>query len=258
VDTVITSDINEVRKQTNFGVWYGLPTSLSSSSYSMPTAVANGVNGSMARFALLGTRLYTVSSQNISTFNVQNAQQPFFVQSTPTGVFDVETIFPFSNYLFLGASTGMHIFDVVAPDAPRKTGTFMHARVCDPVVANDSMAYVTLRNGNQCGGFINQVDAINVRNVYAPRRVASLPLTNPHGLAQDGANLLVCDGRDGLRILDIRNPAILIPVSQVKGFEAFDVLALNRYAIVSAKDGLYTVNYSVPTQASIISKISIQ
>lgn len=258
VDTSITSNINDVRNNQNLGVWYSSSTLLSSSSPSMPTAVANGVNGSMARFALLGSRLYTVSTHNISTFNVQNAPQPFFLQSTPTGVWDIETIFPFSNYLFLGASTGMHIFDVTAPDAPRKTGTFTHARVCDPVVANDSMAYVTLRNGGECGGFINQVDAIDIANVYAPRRVASLPLTNPHGLVQDGRYLLVCDGRDGLRILDVNNPAILIPLSSVSGFTAYDVLAVNSHAIVSAKDGLYTINYSTPTQAQVISKISIQ
>jgi hypothetical protein len=95
------------------------------------------------------------------------------------------------------------------------------------------------------------MDVLDIENISTPKLVKSYPLTNPHGLSKDGDILLLCDGRDGLRVFDARNPGYIAPLAQLTGLETYDVIALGGIAMVLAKDGLYLVDYSVPTQPKI-------
>jgi hypothetical protein len=211
----------------------------------------------MARFALYDDRLYTVSHSDLKVFNTAIPEQPDFVKQVNLFSGDIETIFPYGNHLFLGSQTGMYIFDIQQKDNPVRQSTFAHSRVCDPVVANDKYAYVTLRNGTACGGFTNQLDVINIENLSSPKLLKSYPMTNPHGLSVDGATLLICDGTDGLRVLDVSMPYNVKQVGQLKGFTTYDVIALGHIALVSAERGLYLVDYSKPTNPFIASSITI-
>ena len=208
--------------------------------------VSNGTGGSMARFALASDRLYTVSYSDIKVFNTAVPENPGYVKTVDVGTWDIETIFPFGKNLFIGSMTGMYIFDIEDKDNPVQKGRFAHARVCDPVVSDGKYAYVTLRNGTQCGGFTNQLDVVNVENVSAPFLVKSYNMTNPHGLGVDGKWLLICDGADGLRILDASKADDVKRVGQLQGINTFDVIPLGGIALVSATDGLYLVDYSNP------------
>jgi hypothetical protein len=219
--------------------------------------VTNGIGGSMARFALASDRLYTVSYNDLKAFNVNNPADPFFVSQTNIASWRLETIFPFKSNLFIGASDGMYICDISEKDKPRQVGKFTHARVCDPVVANDNYAYVTLRDGTKCQGFINQLDVVDIKNLFAPSLVKSYPLTNPHGLAIDGNLLLICDGRDGLRVMDATHPNNVTQLGWLKGLETYDVIALGGTALAVATDGLYLVDYNNPAVPAVLSKISI-
>lgn len=218
---------------------------------------SNGKGGSMARFALHEDRLYTVSYSDLKVFNTATPEQPFFVKQVNLAAGDIETIFPYGKNLFLGSQTGMYIFDIQQKDNPVKQSVFTHARVCDPVVANDKYAYVTLRNGTACGGFTNQLDVINIENLSAPKLLKSYPMTNPHGLSVDGTTLLLCDGVDGLRVLDATVPSDVKQVGHLKGLSTFDVIALGNIALVSAEKGLYLVDYSKPSNPSITSSITV-
>lgn len=213
--------------------------------------VSNGTGGSMARFALANDRMYTVSYSDIKVFNTAVPENPGFVKTVDVGTWDIETIFPFGKNLFIGSMTGMYIFDINDKDNPVQKGRFAHARVCDPVVSDGKYAYVTLRNGTQCGGFTNQLDVVNVENVSAPYLVKSYAMTNPHGLGVDGQWLLICDGADGLRILDASKADDVKKVGHLTGINTFDVIPLGGIALVSAKDGLYLVDYSNPAAPSI-------
>jgi len=218
---------------------------------------SNGTGGSMARFALYDDRLYTVSHSDLKVFNTAIPDQPGFVKQINLYSGDIETIFPYGKHLFLGSQTGMYIFDIQQKDNPVKQSVFAHARVCDPVVANDKYAYVTLRNGSLCGGFTNQLDVINIENLSSPKLLKSYPMTNPHGLSVDGNTLLICDGPDGLRVLDATTPTDVKQVGHLKGFNSFDVIALGNIALVSAEKGLYLVDYSQPSNPVISSSITI-
>ena len=215
-----------------------------------------GQAGSMARFGLMNSRLYTVSTWELKVFNVTNAADPVFVRSLSAGAGNIETIYPFKNNLFVGSMNGMHIFSVTNPDFPVKTGMFTHATACDPVIVDDTYAYVTLRTGTFCAGPNNQMDVVNITNLSSPSLVKTYPFTNPFGLSKDADHIFLCDGVAGLRVLNTQNVNNITTVKTLGGMETYDVIAVNNIAITVAKDGLYFVDYSNINDIKIISKIS--
>ena len=220
-----------------------------------PTAI--GIAGSLSRFAQLSQRLYTVSQSDLKVFNVQQAAAPRYVQSIALSQSNIETIFPYKNNLFIGSMVGMFIYNASNPDQPTFLSQFTHVRTCDPVIADGDYAYVTLRGGGFCGGFTNQLDIINLKDLLHPVPVRSYPLSGPQGLSKDGYLLFICDGRDGLKLFNAGDPYNLSLLSQVKGFQPTDVIALGGIAIVTAKDGLYCIDYSDVNNAKIAGKIPV-
>ena len=251
VDTIVKSNDNS---------WWQRDYVLSSEFPGLYTASGggkSGVGGSMARFTLVNDRLYTVSNHSLNVFNIENEANPAFVTNVSAG-FDIETIYPFKNQLFIGTQQGMYIFNVDNPDAPYQVGTFVHAQACDPVIADDRYAYVTLRSGNTCSNVTE--DVLHVIDVTDPANatlVKSYAFTNPHGLAKDGNTLFICDGRDGLKLLNAADPLNITPITAIGGMETFDVIALDNTAIVSAKEGLYLVDYTNPSNAKIVGHLTI-
>ena len=259
-DTVVDCEtVNTWRNCTSciFEDAGGRPFFANASAAAAPLPV-NGTGGSMARFTLVNDYLYTVTNSTLSTFAVSDAQNPVLVDSRQLG-WNIETIFPFANKLFIGSATGMFIYDLANPAAPEPKGTFSHARVCDPVIAEESFAFVTLRSGQpRCGGIINQLDVVNIANLSAPKLLKSYPLTNPHGLSKDGDRLFVCDGSAGLKVFDATDPSGLKLLQAFNGMgETFDVIAHNNIALVVAKDGLYQYDYTNRNAIKLISKIAV-
>lgn len=231
----------------------------SSSSFSPATrsAVTLGVNGSMSRFALKNDHLYTVSNSDLKVFGLQNPDQPQQLNTVQVG-WGIETIYPFKENLFIGSNTGMFIYNLQNPAAPQKTGSFAHAFACDPVIADDTHAYVTLRSGTNCRASINQLDVLDITNLQSPSLLKTYPLTNPHGLSKDGNLLFVCDGKDGLRVYNAATPTNLVLLKHFKGFEAYDVIAWNNNALVVTKTALLQFDYSNQANISQRSSIAIQ
>lgn len=159
---------------------------------------------------------------------------------------NIETIFPYKQQLFIGSQSGMFIYNTTDPDNPTKLGQFVHSRSCDPVIADDNYAYVTLWGGSFCGGFSNQLDVIDISNLSAPSLVKTYPLSGPKGLSKDGNLLLICDGKDGVRIMDATVAGNIKQIAVVTGFTGNDIIAQNGIAVVTAEDGLYIIDYSSP------------
>ncbi len=243
-------------------VFYNTSVLFLSSTTAMGNASSNsstpvGMGGSMARFALAGNRLYTVSSQDLNVFNITTPQDPVYVKNVSVGNWGIETIFPFKNKLFIGSSNGMYIFSVNNPDQPFSEGQFAHVRTCDPVIADDIYAYVTLSSGTTCGGFTNQLDVLNIKAINNPVLIKSYPLTNPHGLSKDKNLLFICDGADGLKVFDASNASNISLVKNITGINTYDVIATGNKAIVVASDGLYQYDYSNIQNIHLLSKITI-
>lgn len=254
VDTVLKHDevINWGMKSSEM-----VRTMSASSSASAP-GVSNGTGGSMARFALSDDRMYTVDHSKLKVFNTAIPEKPVYIKELSAGGWDIETIFPFGKNLFLGSMTGMHIFDITSKDNPFKTGSFTHARVCDPVISDGKHAFVTLRNGSKCAGFINQLDVVDISDLFKPKLLKTYPLTNPHGLSKEGDILIICEGADGVKFFNAADVNNIKQLAHVKGMNAFDVIALGKIAMVSAADALYLIDFSVPSNPVVKGSISIK
>ena len=214
------------------------------------------MGGSMARFTIVDERLYTVGLQELKVFNIANAQQPSYIVERMVGM-NIETIFPFKDRLFIGSSNGMYIYSIANPNAPEKLGQFSHVRSCDPVIADDNHAYVTLRSGTACQGFTNQLEVLDITKLMAPTLVKTYSMTNPHGLSKDGNLLFICDGRDGLKLYNASEPGNLKLLKTIGNMETFDVIAYGGLAIVVAKDGLYQYDYRDLNKVELLSRIPI-
>ncbi|MBA2329819.1 MAG: hypothetical protein H0V91_09380 [Flavisolibacter sp.] len=214
-----------------------------------------GMGGSMARFAIVNEHLYAVNISSLNVLDVSNSNFPDKLNVIPVG-WNIETIYPFKNKLFIGSSAGMFIFDITNPSSPQRQGQFNHARACDPVVADDNYAFVTLRAGNFCTGVNNQLDVIDVRNVLAPSLVKTYSMTNPHGLAKDGDILFVCDGKDGLKIYNTSNVNDLKLINHLKNMETFDAIAWNNILILVTNEGVFQYDYTDVKNLKLLSKIS--
>lgn len=204
---------------------------------------STGKGGSMARFTILNNHLYTVDNQNLNVFTITAADTPAFVKSLPVG-FAIETIFARNNTLFLGSSNGMYIYDISSPTNPVLQSFFQHIYSCDPVVANDSLAYLTMRTETFCGRNTNELQVIDIKNRKSPKFVSRVQMVKPYGLGLDGNKLFVCD--NGLKVFSLANP--LAP-KLTKSFNvtAIDVIPDANLLMVLATDGLHQYKYQNDT-----------
>jgi hypothetical protein len=250
-----------VTEKGRLGSWMekssGVLISFADANSSRASASASpiGIGGSMARFTIVNERLYTVGKSDLNVFNI-SATIPAFVVKKNIG-WNIETIYPFKNKLFIGSSNGMFIYDISNASNPLLQGQFSHVRSCDPVIADDDYAYVTLRSGTRCEGFTNQLEVINIDNLSNPLLVKTYPMTNPFGLSKDGAILFICDGKDGVKIYNASDVKNLKLIKTIGGMETYDVIAYNNIAIIVAKDGLYQYNYSNLNSLQLLSKINL-
>ena len=234
-------------------------SNLSSNLYSSSSPAASvspfGAGGSMARFAIAGNYLYTVTTSDLNVFGIHNSLSPLFSNKVSIGQ-NIETISPFRQKLFIGSTNGMFIYNIADGTHPEKEGQFAHVQSCDPVIADDRYAYVTLRTGTACNG-LDQLDILDIADVNNPALVKSYSMTNPHGLSKDGNLLFICDGRDGLKVYDATDVSKISLLSVVSDIETFDVIAMNGVALVVTSKGLYQYAYADPAHLVLLSKIDI-
>jgi hypothetical protein len=218
-----------------------------------------GVGGSMARFGIKDKVLYTVDNNNMKIFDITVKTNPVKVSDFYPG-WGIETMFLSGDHMFLGTTTGMLIYDISIPLSPTNRISFNHARSCDPVIVDDTLAYITLRSGNNCGGTQNILDVVNVKNLAAPSLVMTYPLTNPHGLGKDGDLLFICDGASGLKIYDASDPRKISShlVYTYPNINAFDVIPIGNVLVLIGDDGLYQYDYSNVLNISLLSKIEVE
>ncbi len=217
-----------------------------------------GIGGSMARFGIKDNTLFTVDNNILKIIDITNNINPVKISEFYPG-WNIETMFLNGNNMFLGTSTGMVIFDISTPTNPVYKSSYNHVRSCDPVIIDDTLAYVTLRTGSTCGGSLNSLDVVNIKNISSPALVISYPMTNPHGLGKDGNLLFICDGDAGLRIYDASDPRVISAhlLFTYSNINAYDAIPVNGVLVMIGSDGLYQYNYSNPLSISLLSKISV-
>lgn len=210
-------------------------------------AGGGGQAGSMSRFAVLGNTLYVVDNHSLRVFDVSVASAVSDARVIDLGV-GIETIYPKGIYLFIGTQRGMYIFDASTALAPRQVAYYEHAVSCDPVVVDDRYAYITLRQGRNCGGGANQLQVVDLTNLSRPRLAQSYPMTKPYGLGVDSTALFVCD--DGLKVFD-KSQAPLLTQREYHRIEAYDVIPTPGRLLVIGSEGLYQYRYANGTLSQL-------
>lgn len=225
----------------------------SSSSPAISGTQNTGIAGSMSRFAIIGDYLYAIAGPDIQLFDITVPEDPVLWNRVTIDV-DIETLFPYQKYLFIGSETGMHIYDNTDPLFPAYVTKFEHAQSCDPVVVQGNYAYVTLRSNTLCSGANNQLDIIDISDIMNPVLVRSYPMQGPKGLAIDREKLFVCDGDSGLKVFDVTDPASILTLHFIPDSVCYDVIASNGLLVVSGISALLQYDYtSVPlTELSTI------
>jgi hypothetical protein len=239
-------------------------TSDRAASFSSKAAIApgsgsgSGVGGSLARFAVSGEHLYLLDGSDLQTIDVQTEQNPVEKSRSSLG-WNIETIFPYQNNLFIGSTTGMHILDISTPESPVKISTYEHVMSCDPVVVDGSYAYVTLRTGTTCARGVDQLEVIDISNLESPRLVRAYPMTNPHGLGIDDKTLFICDGDAGLKAYDASdvNAIDQNQVAHYADINALDVIPFNDVLMMIGDDGIFQYDYTDPKNIKLLSKLAI-
>lgn len=229
-------------------------------------ASADGKGGSMARFAIAGDYLYTVDHQTLRTVRLTDPQHPEYLELKDQNLgFDIETIFPYDNKLFIGSQTGMYIYDIERPEFPQLLSRVSHFTSCDPVVAEGDYAYLTLNSDNMtCWRGSNELQVYDITDLKRPFLVyADRSLNSPKGLGIDAAaaRLFVCDR--GVKVYDLSDPAEprwcddLTNIPEARGIETYDCIPMNGLLLVIGKDGLYQFDYR-GENLSFVSKIDLR
>jgi hypothetical protein len=210
--------------------------------------IGNGTGGSMARFTVVGAYLYTVDHQNLKVFSLADPSNPVFLRTVPIG-FDIETIFPFRDRLFIGSKSAVYFFSIANPELPVKVSEAIEPSIirrCDPVVAKDSVAFATLNVSGPCGGSQSVLVVYDIRNLEQPIKVEEQQLSQPYGLGYSDTTLYVCDYRYGLRIYNIRNAWSPTLKKTLLNGTYFDVFAYGNQLICWVETGMVIYDISKP------------
>lgn len=230
----------------------------SSASGSGPTG-NTGIAGSTARMVIVDNYLYAIAENKIQLFDISTPSSPN-VWSRVIVDWDIQTLFPYEDYLLVGAADGIHILDNSDPAGPFLIGDLRHARTIDPVVANSGYAYVTLKNDpNAFDDVDDQMNVVSLADITNPQLIRVIPMQEPEGLSTIDKRLFVCDGRAGLKQFSLEDPENPVNVDSLPDVNCNDVIAFNGilYAITDTSLQQYDYSVSPPALLSVLATESM-
>ncbi|MCT4591078.1 MAG: hypothetical protein N4A71_24875 [Carboxylicivirga sp.] len=174
----------------------------------------------------------------MNVFSISKIDEPVLVNKVPIG-FNIETLFSYKDYLYIGSRNGMFIYTLTNPEFPEQMARVEHFTACDPVVANDTHAFVTLHSNTWCGNNINVLEIYDINTITEPVLLSSRNLISPKGLGLYDDYLIICD--DEIKIFDISNTEESKLVNSINK-EAFDVIIKDNVLIAIGEEGLYQYN----------------
>lgn len=203
-----------------------------------PSGGGVGQTGSLARFAIVKDRLYMADGWNLNTYRINDLANPIFSRKTREN-FVLQTLFARdTNILFAGGDAGMAIYDVSA-GYPVMLDMYQHIQSCDPVVADETHAYVTLNSNSGCNG-VSQLDILNVTNLTNIQLVNTRPMDNPKGLCIKGDRLYVCN--NGIDVFDISNRDNPIFLRKLAVGDAVDIIAYKETFFITTPTGVRIID----------------
>jgi hypothetical protein len=217
-----------------------------------------GIGGSMSRFGQYDKYFFVLTQNLLRTFQVKTDGSLTRKDSVYVN-WGMETMFILNKTMFLGSQSSMSIYDLSYLPRVVYLSEFTHFKSCDPVIADDKFAYVTLKVGGKCGNGQNLLEVFDITNLKNPLLKNSFQMTSPQGLGKDDDILFVCDGDAGLKIFDASQPDVKLPLlAQFNDINAYDVIPVNNNLFLIGEDGFYQYDYSDVKNIVLLSKIEIQ
>lgn len=232
----------------------GLLTVSCSKENSVGNEGGTGTGGSLARFTIYDGYLYTVDDTVLKTYSLSDPETPELVSAVNIG-WDIETIYPYQGNLFIGSMNAMYIFSLEDPAKPERKGMASHVRACDPVVAADGFAYVTVRSGTTCGGTTNALLVYDVQVLEKPRLLQTVNLQQPQGLAIQEDILYVCDGNAGLKLFDVSEPKSPAPLTTRDGYLFRDCIVYGDILFCMVDKGMVIYDITQPRNPVFVIEI---
>ncbi len=217
------------------------------------------VKGTLNKITTLNNYAYVVGNDEIFVFSDQGNTMSYLNRiDVYTG--DVETIYPYDNYLYLGTQSSMELFSTANPEAPSHVSEYWHPTSCDPVLPTGDVAYLTLRSADNsgCAGDENTLTVIDMTDIFHPEQLNSVVMDSPYGIGLDGDYLWIGEGNNGLTLLDNSNPHNPTILKTFTGVQAYDVIP-NPYQAnsiyVTGDNGMnvYSVDYNALTISPVTS-----
>ena len=243
-----------------------------SDSNDVAVASANntGVAGSYARFMVVDNSLYIIDNEKIKTYSLTDPATPSLVDEQVIGD-RIESIFHLDGKLFIGSGSGLFIYTIDSNNngIPNYTSSFSYdifpVYPCDPVVATQDYAYVTLNTqirSTVCGGTVttqvNQLNIFDISDISSPDLIAEYEMVHPKGVGIDGSTLFVCDDTEGLKILDVSDPLNAQMIAHFDDITTYDVIPLGGLLLVVGPDNVYQFDYTDLNNIYLISSIPIE
>jgi hypothetical protein len=215
-----------------------------------------GRGGSMAKFSISKTNLFLINEHSLVVYDISAPSAPSEINKLEVD-FGIETVFTLKDKLFIGSDDGVYIYDISDPRNILYLSHYQHITACDPVVANDTLAFATLNSWSQCRwqNGANQLDVIDIRNVVNPTQLSALPMHSPKGLAIDSNYVFVCNSDQGVVIFDFSDPKNLKQVGGIAGIHAYDIILQKKILYLIGEDGLFQYDYQNADQIELLSNM---
>lgn len=213
--------------------------------------------GSVNRIAHYNDHVYVVSRSELSVFT--DAGDFELISNNQTG-WEMETVFPHQDRLFVGTRQSVDIYDISNPANPQQAGTFWHATSCDPVYPQNEVAYVTLRTGDisNCPGDENALVVLDINNIQTPQSIQEITMESPYGMTLIGNQLFVGEGENGLKIFDATDRRALSLIKHDEAIAAYDVIAhptRSDMVLIAGPNGLGQYVVEGGTDLGLVSQI---
>lgn len=204
------------------------------------------LSGSYATMLPIDGFLYVIDDSKITTYDISDNQNPVRINKQEVG-FLIESLYHHEGVLFIGSSEALHIFTINENGIPERNSLTEYNfendpewTACDPVVADDSYAYVTLKTDPEfsfdpCGvGFrtVNELRIYDVQDLSTPELLSVTEMQYPQGLGIFGDHLFVCEGNQGIQLYDVTDREEPVLVWEDLGFKAFDLILKEDLMIV--------------------------
>lgn len=234
-----------------FAVFLSACEKVSDSSSNANNGNGNGANGSLTRFITVNNFLYIVDNRSLKAYDISNGALPLLKITTDVG-FAIQTIFSYTDKLFIGSNSEMFIYSIANPAQPAFVSSVPYfVRGKDPVVAVDSVAYSTVRNFNS--GVLN---IFNIKDIKNPILLSRIPQPGPYGLGLKDSALYVCNADSGLNVYNVKNTYLPVIASKIKNGDSFyDVIISGNLMICYLGKGISFYNITDPYNPIQVSKL---